>query len=134
MKTVAQGKQWISDRLIDGNILNVISGIVYRDKRPIGSTKEDIVINSVAMDNSFLQDGVFNVNCYVPMLLKKINNVDQYLPNTLREDAISKAVYALLEKVFTPDYNLSVVNHNSFTEDTEKATYINFRINLKAYN
>lgn len=134
MKTVAQGKQWISDRLIDGNILSVISGTIYRDKRPIGSTKEDIVINSVAMDNSFLQDGVFNVNCYVPMLLKKINNVDQYLPNTLREDAISKAVYVLLEKVFTPDYNLSVVNHNSFTEDAEKATYINFRINLKAYN
>ncbi len=134
MKTVAQGKQWISDRLIDGNILSIISGTVYRDKRPIGSTKEDIVINSVAMDNSFLQDGVFNVNCYVPMLLKKINNVDQYLPNTLREDVISKAVYALLEKVFTPDYNLSVVNHSSFTEDTEKATYINFRINLKAYN
>lgn len=134
MKTVNQGKQWISDLLIEGNILNVISGIVYRDKRPIGSTKEDIVINSIAMDNSFLQDGVFNVNCYVPMLLKKINNIDQYLPNTVREDAISKAVYPLLEKVFRPQYNLSVVNHNSFTEETEKVTYINFRINLKAYN
>lgn len=134
MKTVNQGKQWISDLLIEGNILNVISGIVYRDKRPIGSTKEDIVINSLAMDNSFLQDGVFNVNCYVPMLLKKINNIDQYLPNTVREDAISKAVYPLLEKVFRPSFNLSVVYHTSFTEDAEKATYINFRINLKAYN
>lgn len=134
MKTVNQGKQWISDLLIEGSITNVISGVVYRDKRPIGSTKEDIVINSIAMDNSFLQDGVFNVNCYVPMLLKKINNIDQYLPNTVREDAISKAVYPILEKVFTSQYNLSIVNHNSFTEETEKVTYINFRINLKVYN
>ena len=134
MKTVNQGKQWISELLIEGGILNLISGGIYRDKRPAGSVKEDIVINSIAMDNSFLQDGVFNVNCYVPMLFKKINSIDQYLPNNIREEAISQAVYPLLEKVFRPQFNLAVVNHNSFTEDTEKATYINFRINLKAYN
>lgn len=133
-KTVGEGKQWIFELLNQGNIKSVISGLIYKDKRPIGSTKEDIVINSVAMDGSFLQDGVFNVNCYVPMLSVNINGITQNMPNTIRMDIVSKAVYPILEDVFRPQFNLTVVNHTTFEEEAEKATYINFRINLKAYN
>lgn len=133
-KTVGQGKQWIFDLLNDGNIKNTISGLIYKDKRPIASTKEDIVINSVAMDSSYLQDGVFNVNCYIPMMSINLSGITQYMPNTTREEIISQAVYPLLEQVFKPQFNLTVVNHSTFEEQEEKATYINFRINLKAYN
>ena len=133
-KTVADGKQWILELLNEGNVRNVITGLIYKDKRPTGSSKEDIVINSVSMDGSFLQDGVFNVNCYVPMIFIKMNGIDQYLPNSVREGQISKAVYPLLESVFRPQFNLTIVNHTTFEEETEKATYVSFRINLKAYN
>lgn len=133
-KTVGQGKQWIMDLLNQGNIRSIISGLVYKDRRPSGSVKEDIVINALPMSNEFLQDGVFNVNCYVPMLSVNSNGTTQNLPNTPREDAITQAVYPLLENVFRPQFNLTIVNHTTFEEVEEKATYINFRINLKAYN
>lgn len=133
-KTVGQGKQWIFELLNQGNIKSTINGLLYKDKRPSGSTKEDIVINSVSMENSFLQDGVFNVNCYVPMLSVNVNSITQFLPNTAREEAITQAVYPLLENIFKPQFNLTVVNHSTFEVAEEKATYVNFRINLKAYN
>lgn len=133
-KTVLDGKQWIFELLTQSNIRSVISGNIYKDKRPSGSTKEDIVINSISMDNSFLQDGVFNVNCYVPMVSVNINNVTQSMPNNNRMMEISRAVYPIFENIFKPQFNLTVVNHNAFEEENEKANYINFRINLKAYN
>jgi hypothetical protein len=133
-KTVGQGKQWIFELLNQGNIKSTINGLLYKDKRPSGSIKEDIVINSVSMENSFLQDGVFNVNCYVPMISVNANGITQNMPNTAREEAITQAVYPLLENIFRPQFNLTVVNHSTFEEVEEKATYVNFRINLKAYN
>lgn len=132
--TVLEGKQWIFELLSQSNIKTLITGNIYKDKRPSGSTKEDIVINDISMDNSFLQDGVFNVNCYVPMLSVSINGITQYMPNSNRMLEISKAVYPIFENIFRPKFNLTVVNHNTFEEEADKANYINFRINLKAYN
>lgn len=133
-KTVFDGKQWILDLLNASNIKNIITGKIYKDKRPSGSTKEDIVINSLPMTNDFFQDGYFNVNCYVPMLSVNIEGVTQNMPNNTRMQIISNAVYPIFEKVFTDKYNLSIERHEVFEEEQLKATYINFRINLKAYN
>lgn len=134
MNTVLDGQQWIFEDLTLGNIRSVITGNIYKDKRPSGSKKEDIVINSIAMDNSFLQDGVFNVNCYVPMLSVSINGITQYMPDTNRMAIIAKAVYKILNQLFRPKYNLVIESHKTFEEEAENANYINFRINLKTYN
>jgi len=53
-KTVLDGKQWILELLLKAGINNVISGKIYKDKRPADSQKEDIVINSLTMTNHFL--------------------------------------------------------------------------------
>ncbi|MEL7678117.1 hypothetical protein [Elizabethkingia meningoseptica] len=42
-KTVLDGKQWIFELLKNGGIKNVISGDIYKDRRPVGSIKEDAV-------------------------------------------------------------------------------------------
>ena len=133
-KTVFDGKQWILDLLLLGSVKTTINGGVYIDRRPTNSVKEDIVINNLTMTNDFLQDGVFNVNCYVPYLSVKIDNIIQFMPNTARMNVITKAVYSILEEQYSNSFNLAVVNHNTFEEDTEKANFINFRINLKAFN
>lgn len=133
-KSVFEGKQWIFELLAQSNIRTIITGNIYKDKRPSGSTKEDIVINDISMDNSFLQDGVFNVHCYVPMSSVSLNGITQYMPNNNRMLEISKAVYPVLENIFKAEFNLTIVNHNTFEEEAEKANYINIRVNLKAYN
>lgn len=132
-KTVFDGKQWILELLNQSNVKTIISGKIYKDKRPVGSAKEDIVINALPMTSEFLQNGVFNVNCYVPYISIKIDGVDQNMPNNVRLEAIAKAVYPVLEEVYKDDFNLEVDNHTTFEEEAEKASYINFRVSLNAY-
>lgn len=134
MKTVFDGKQWILETLLKGGIKSVINGSVYKDRRISGSKLEDAVINDVNMDDRYLQDGVFNVNIYVPFLSVKIGETTQYQPDHARLKAIAAAVYPMLHNIWGDGFNLTVVGHKSFEEPAEKANYINFRINLKAFN
>ena len=127
-KTVLDGKQWILEILLDANLK--ISDKIYKDKRPTESQKEDIVINSLTMTNEFLQKGVFNVNCYVPMLsIKNTNGIIQKQKNAKRLKEITNAVYSALDEVWNDDYLLKVTNHQEFEEDN--FNYINFRVDLK---
>ncbi|AQX00422.1 hypothetical protein ATE49_15185 [Elizabethkingia miricola] len=131
-KTVLDGKQWIFELLKNGGIKNVISGDIYKDRRPVGSTKEDAVINSISMNEEFLQDGVFNINIYIPYLRVKINGIDQDMPNEVRQKIIMNFVKPLLESVYTKDYNLKLEFHDVL--DDAKDNWINFRVNMKAFN
>ncbi|MCT4287349.1 hypothetical protein HZP25_11555 [Elizabethkingia anophelis] len=131
-KTVLDGKQWIFELLKNGGIKNVISGDIYKDRRPVGSIKEDAVINSVSMNEEFLQDGVFNVNIYIPYLRVKINGIDQDMPNEVRQKIIMNFIKPLLESVYTKDYNLKLEFHDVL--DDAKDNWINFRVNMKAFN
>ncbi|MDX8564650.1 hypothetical protein OZ664_11620 [Elizabethkingia sp. HX WHF] len=131
-KTVLDGKQWIFELLKNGGIKNVISGDIYKDRRPVGSVKEDAVINSVSMNEEFLQDGVFNINIYIPYLRVKINGIDQDMPNEVRQKIIMNFVKPLLESVYTKDYNLKLEFHDVL--DDAKDNWINFRVNMKAFN
>lgn len=132
--SVFDGKQWIYDLLNINEVKSNISGKIYKNKRPTESKLEDIVINSILMDNSFLQDGTFNVNCYVPFLSVTINNISQSMPNEKRLSEIFQIVNPLLDDVFKDDFNLTIERHETIDVETEKASYIDFRINLKAYN
>jgi len=132
-KTVFDGNQWILELLNQSNVKTIITGKIYKGKRPIGSIKEDIVINSLPMTNDYLQNGVFNVNCYVPYLSVNINGTTQNMPDNVRLEAIAKAVYPVFDEVYKDDYNISVENHTTFEEEAEKASYINFRLSLNAY-
>ncbi|WP_312900187.1 hypothetical protein [Chryseobacterium taichungense] len=124
-----EGKQWIFDALKNGGVRNVISGEIYKDFRPAGSVKEDIVINSITMNNTFLQTGAFNVNCYVPYLKVTINSITQNVP---RLKAVKDAVKPLLENKFTNNYNIDIEFSSTIMD--EKDCYINFRLKLNAFN
>ncbi len=134
MKTVFEGKEWIYSQLVTGGIKSVINGEVYKDRRPSGSLKEDIVINSLPMNNAFLQDGVFNVNCFVPYLEVKIQGTPQKQPNNARMKVISAEVYRLLDNIWKEQYNMTVVYHQMFDEGSEDVNYINFRVQMYLYN
>ena len=134
MKTVFDAKQWILETLLSGGAKDVVNGGIYKDQRPTDSVKEDIVINDVAMDGSYFQDGIFNVNVYVPFLNVKVQGVNQTQPDHNRIRVIASGIYPILDKVYTKDFNMAIVGHRSYTETALKANYINFRINLKAYN
>ncbi|WP_061084575.1 hypothetical protein [Chryseobacterium indologenes] len=132
MNTVIDGKEWIL------SVLNadkpMISGSIYIDKRPSVS-KEDIVINSITMTGNTFQTGVFNVNCYVPNLSINVGGVITQVPDRIRLKTISSHVAKVLKSVYkTQKYNISIENTAQFEEEAEKSSYINFRININAFN
>ncbi|OPC66398.1 hypothetical protein DSC47_09910 [Elizabethkingia miricola] len=131
MKTVIDGKEWILE-LLNAN-KPTISGKIYIDKR-ITTNTEDIVINSLTMTGQFMQNGVFNVNCYVPNLSVKQNDITISIPNRKRLKEISSQVVEVLKYHADPKYNLSIENIAQLEETNENANYINFRVSLNAFN
>ena len=107
-KTVFDAKQWIYELLNVSSVKTSISGKIYKNKRPTESTKEDIVVNSILMDNDFLQDGTFNVNCYVPYVSVSIDGISQFMPNESRLSQISQLVYPLLDNIYRDKFNLTI--------------------------
>lgn len=132
MKTVIDGKEWILSILLADR--PPISGSIFIDKRT-SVTKEDIVINSLTMTGQTMQNGAFNVNCYVPNLSVNAEGVIVQVPNRARLKTISSHVARVLKSVSkNQEYNLSVEKIEQFEEEVEKANYINFRLNLNAFN
>lgn len=78
-----------------------ITGGVYWLNRPKSSTKEDIVVNAVALNGEQVQEGVFNVNVHVPNLVLA---TDDTQPNFSRMDAIANVLVPLLNDVRQADW------------------------------
>jgi hypothetical protein len=104
-----------------------INGAIYKLKRPT-SAKEDIVINSIVLGNSNFQEGVFNVNIYVP----NITVSGASLPNTARLNELETLGNDLFEHVTTQDYSIYKESTSLFEEVSINQHYINFRINFKS--
>ena len=104
-----------------------INGAIYKFKRPT-STKEDIVINSLVLGDSNFQEGVFNVNIYVPNIT--VNGTS--LPNTARLGQLETLGNSLFEHITSQDYSIYKESTSLFEEVSINQNYINFRIILKS--
>ena len=132
-RTEFDGKQWILELINASPLKSAINGKVYKNRRPSDSAKEDIVINGVSVDNTWLQDGIFNVNIYVPYQQVKIDGTTQNMPNESRMKQLTDIAYPVFDEIYQDQFNLTIVRTEVIEEDKENANYINFRINLKAY-
>ena len=104
-----------------------INGAIYKFKRPT-SAKEDIVINSLVLGNTNFQEGVFNVNIYVPNIT--VNGAS--LPNTARLNELESLGNSLLEEISAQSYMIYKESTSLFEEVSINQHYINFRIILKS--
>ena len=104
-----------------------INGAIYKFKRPT-STKEDIVINSLVLGNSNFQEGVFNVNIYVPNIT--VNGAS--LPNTARLGQLETLGSSLFEHITSQDYSIYKESTSLFEEVSINQNYINFRLIFKS--
>lgn len=130
-KTTIESKQWILDILLNAEIDKIINGKIYKDIRPVGSTSEDIVINSLVMNNQFLQNGVFNVNCYIPLVAITHNGITQKRKNLKRLKEIVDKVYQALDEFWNDDFYLEIINHQELQEGEEH--FYNFRIEINTH-
>jgi len=109
-------------------------GLLYKRQRPIGSKAEDVVINTLTLNRAVIQEGVLNVNLYVPNLSLN-NNTDNTQPNNSRLLELSILANTALEEIWATDgsYTFQVQQDHTF-EDTNNQHYQNFRIEFTAVN
>ena len=80
--------------LVQGSPLaGMVSGEVYKDRRPLNSDKEDIVIAVIGSSGNEVQRATVNVNVYVRDLLRGQDPVE----DGLRLDELGTAAAELLE-------------------------------------
>jgi hypothetical protein len=118
---------------VDGGPLKTAlkaGGGVYKYQRPVNSTKEDIVINSLPINNEQLQQGVFNINIYVPDLPINENGAQINVPDFVRLKELAAIAVAEMNEEWADDYNFSVQQQTVIADEVSKSHYINLRIDF----
>lgn len=64
--TSSEGLDHVFTLIWNSNIKTSISGVVRRYLRPTNSDKEDVTVNVLNIDFDQLQEGIINVNVFVP--------------------------------------------------------------------
>lgn len=125
----------IFQRLIGSGLPGMISGGIYKQRRPAGSKKEDIVINSLPVANGQLQTGIVNVNIHVPNLVVKVNGVqDSSQPDLVKLNDLTVAVIAVLSDVWSENYRYDVQQQMVIEDEEAQDHYSNIRIEFFSYN
>src|SRR5690606_9469894 len=116
--------------------LTKISGGIYKYQRPMNSDKEDIVINSLPMNNEVIQEGVLNINIYVPNISIEQNGViDNSMPDTARLKTLCEIATQNLKEVWSDDgeYHFELQQENLYQDDNNQH-YINLRVMFRNIN
>jgi hypothetical protein len=128
MRTTADQDQILYDLLLDSDLNNELSGGLYKVERPQNSNLEDIVISSMLVTDGTLQEGVANVNIYIPKISVKISGQNQIMRDSKRiSDVLLLAVQALKENVGIY-YSLWTSKIQEFDEPQINQTRLNLRI------
>ena len=104
-----------------------IDGRVYRNKKPLNSELQDIVIIPLSNYNGdeIINDATFMINCYT----KNFNNGT---PNITKLKAIAEAVIDMIEAYnSTPNYYVFNITNQILIQDVDQVSmsYVNLRIN-----
>lgn len=117
------------------DVKTAISGGVYKEKRPINSTKEDVVIGCLPTNNLQLQTTVANVNIHVPNLVLNTNGIqDNTQPDFARLRTLTTLLIAKLKDQWAADYWFDVQQQNTFSEEELNEHYSNIRVNFYSLN
>ena len=112
----------------------MITGSLTKHRRLANSTKEDVVVNGLVLNNAQLQRGIINVNIHVPNISIPLSGggFDNSQPNSVRINNLTNAVIPLLKDQWGSDYNFDIEQITLITED--KSSFNNIRIEFQSIN
>jgi hypothetical protein len=113
VKTTFDSVDIIWNALVNAGVKSLVSGGVYKSIRPINSTKEDFVVNSLPLFMGQLQNTVVNVNIHVPNLTIVANGAqDGSQPDLERLKVLTNLAVGILDNKWGNGYNYSVQQQN----------------------
>lgn len=116
-------------------ITSVLTGGVYVGERPLNSTLEDIVINTITLTQDYLpQLGTSNVNIHVTDVNATIKGVTQKVANRARLSQLSSLVLDALRAARITGLKWSISSMNTIQEADISQHYVNIRIDWNINN
>lgn len=127
MKSALDAINIIYQVVNSSTLKTAINGTINKLKRPTGSTKEDIVINAITLGDTNFQEGVFNVNIYVP----NVSASKSSLPDTARLRELGNISLTVLQEVSGDDYIFWIASQSIFEETDINYHFLNTRIEFR---
>lgn len=113
---------------VDTDVISISGVVCPQGERPDGSTKEDIVINTITVTHEKPQTGTSNVNIYVADKKQKIDGKEQYKCHRERLREIGDALTAYLDAQNVADLEFEIEQDVVIKELEVKQHYRNLRI------
>jgi hypothetical protein len=135
MKTTLDAVDIVWKFLDASSLKTAITGKIYKNQRPLDSEAEDVVINSLPINNGQVQEGVMNVNIFVP---NKPQQISERQDNTIADHArlkeLATLATGLLKDIFLVATDCGFdVQQQSVIEDGE-THFVNIRIDFYSIN
>lgn len=113
-------------------VTSAITGVIAR-RRPINSTKEDIIVNALSLNFDQLQYGIVNVNIHVPNVEVTQNGVvDKNYPNYARIQALTELVLPVLKDYAGGGFYFTLQQESVIEE--QYSSYANIRLEIRSKN
>lgn len=130
MKTTLDIVDILFTALDSSSLKTAITGTLCKHKRDFNSNKEDVVINSLPVNNEQLQQGIANVNIHVPDIDILINGGSSKQPNHLRMQELAAIAVDILENNYQANLFFTVQQQQTFEDPAAGDHYINIRIEI----
>lgn len=113
----------------NSKIIQEIDGSLYKDLRPLNSTKEDIIISVIARDARQLQNFIVNINLYVP----DVKRGQEYIEDTQRLRYLSKICAEVFDETVIDKFIFSFEYQDTMPANGIGFHVINNRLRVTAY-
>ncbi len=120
---------------LNTSLSGTITGGVFKYSRPFNSQLEDVVINSLPINEGSIQNCILNINCFVQNIPAKINGVqNDNIPNSRRLSTIAAFVVSELAEISGDDFYFFVSSQAMLQNEGANEHYINIRLDFKFLN
>lgn len=134
MKTTEDIKDLLYSYLSKSDLKKAVTGDIYVDQRPQGSSKEDVVIGAIDLGAGSVQMGTFNVNIHIPAVKVVIDGITQSQPDRKRLRILSRITIDLLQEVILGGVcSVWVANQAVIKEPNLDQWFANIRLEIRAY-
>jgi hypothetical protein len=134
MKTTLDLVDVVYNELKSGPLKTAINGGVYKYTRPLNSSLEDVVINSLPITNEQLQQAIVNVNVFVPNQDLSIGGTQNNTADHVRLKTLAALAVEELKDNISGDYTWDVQQQTVIQDDESDSYYINIRLQFYVSN
>lgn len=135
--TAIQAAEILFGHLSKSGLRQAITGNIYLFQRRSEHQGEDIVINTIGVNNQSVQRGILNVNVYVPNhnLNGEQHRMEMAMPNLARLSELAALGKAALDLTWNAGelWNFEY-QQDTVMPDRNNEHFINFRVEFRAIN